>query len=209
MMEMLKKARYHFDIVTFFLPWACSMAFSGVSVAATCLALFPVWIPFEAGFYLYLKEKRKKLLDVDKNAPIPKEDCIRNLHCIVKTLVDLCRSSHPHLSTSFISDWFNGGRAEDITREDALQWMSQSFMFQDYRALETEREKQTVEEVTDVLEKLLRHEDLYGPEFKFKQNKEGEEEEEEGREAKTNTKLEILKPGFNICGHYETTHYPC
>ena len=184
----LASARFSLGMYTFFLPWVGSMAVSGLSVAAACVGLFPVWLGFEAGFYLYLAEKRRKLLCVDKHDPIPKEDCVKNLQCIVKTLVDLCQSSHPDLSTTFISDWFNGASAEEITRQDALQWMSQSFMFQDFQDLETEEERETVGEVTTVVERLLRHKELYGPDFSFKTGE---------------RKLDILRPGFNICGHYE------
>lgn len=191
------KAKFNFGMYGFFLPWTGSMALAGLGVAAACLAFFPVWMSFEAGFYMYLSEKRKRLLRIDKNNPIPREECIRHLKCIQQSLLDLSKSSHPDLSTTFFSDWFSGACASQITRSDALQWMSVSFMFRDYDALETEEEKAIVEEATDCVEKLLKHEKLYGPKYAFNVDREGKEK-----------RLEVLKPGFNICGHYETTHYP-
>ena len=60
----------------------------------------------------------------------------------------------------------------------------------------TAQQTKVVEEVTDELESLLQHDQIYGDSFRFSQS------------LHPNSRNRMLKSGFNICGAYETQHYP-
>ncbi len=79
-------------------------------------------------------------------------------------------------------------------------------MFRDFSALGTERERRTVEEVTTDLELLLRHDQLYGAGYSYRDAR-GRGDGAGSAETEA-PPLELLKPGFNISGDFDTVHYP-
>lgn len=189
----LSRSRFKLGMYAFLVPWVGSMAVASASVAAAGVLLMPALVLLEVGFYVHMRGKRRDLLRVDKSRPIDREECFAHLRSIGQSLVDLSATS-PDLCSTFISDWFNGADPREVSRGDALQWMSQSFIFRDFEDLDSPADAAVVEEITDEMEELLRHDRLCGPSFGFLPG---------GR------KQECLKSGFNICGPYEMAHYPC
>ncbi|QDZ25573.1 hypothetical protein HOP50_18g81150 [Chloropicon primus] len=194
MHRFLAKARFNLGMFAFFAPWAGAIALSGLATAAVVMALFPVTVVLEVVFYVFMSRRRRGLLLVSEEGtkPICKEECVGHMKQVQESMVDLARDS-PGLATAFLSDWFRGGDPGGVTRADALEWMSQNFMFRDYCDLETEAERETVHEVVDVVEDLFGHEKLLGSGFKF---------QEGGR------RMQCLKSGFSVYKDYETRHYP-
>ena len=71
------------------------MAVSGAVSAAAFVCLFPAAVVAELGFYLWMSEKRKALLRVEKgaNPPVSRDETIRQLRQAQRSLLDLHEST--------------------------------------------------------------------------------------------------------------------
>jgi len=170
----------------FILQYGLAIALSVTVTAALCILCLPAWLVTEAVFYLYLRRRRNQLLEVDYACRTPHQECIRHLHCFQTSIIKL-QKVFPGLAQRVVSDWFLGEALTEISRADALQWMSQSFLFRDYDELSAD-DKIMVEGITDELECALKHKAVLGSSFEFKN----------GERSKV-----MLQPGFNVCGPYE------